>query len=67
MKVIDKAEKSVYIFNCPACGSKLEANCDDLTIISNKTCRYLCPVCKKIRYISWSALKCKIRYIGDTD
>ena len=60
MKVIDKAEKSVYIFNCPACGSKLEANCDDLTIISNKAC-------KKPRYISWAALKCKIRYVGDTD
>lgn len=65
MKVIDKAEKSIYIFNCSACSSKLEANCDDLTIIGNKICKYRCPVCKKVRYISWSAMKSKTLFTGD--
>lgn len=67
MKVIDKADKSIYIFNCSACGSKLEANCDDLTILGNKVCKYLCPVCKKVRYISWSAMKSKTLFINDNE
>ncbi len=62
MKIIDKAEKIVYIFNCPVCCTKLEADCNDLTVVGNKSCKYLCPICEKVRYIYWSALKCKIYY-----
>lgn len=64
VKVIDKAKRGVYIFNCSACGSRLEASCDDLTVMGNKVCKYFCPICKKYRYISWSAMKSKIVYEG---
>ena len=67
MRIVDKAQKGVYIINCPACGSKLEAGCEDLTIVENKVCKYICPVCKKTRYISWSAMKSKIIYLNSDE
>lgn len=62
MKVIDIAMKKVYRFNCPNCQSKLEAEADELIDIGGKVCRFICPVCRQERYITWSELRKKIVY-----
>lgn len=66
MRVIDVAVKKVYRFNCPTCQSRLEAEAAELTDIGGKVCRFICPVCRMERYITWSELRKKIIY-GDTD
>ena len=62
MKIIDVAVRMIYRFNCPNCGSKLEADAKDLTDIGNKVSAFYCPVCKKERYISWAYLRKKTIY-----
>lgn len=36
MRVVDVAVRQCYRFNCPNCGSKLEADCDELVDIGGK-------------------------------
>lgn len=57
MRVVDVAVRQCYRFNCPNCGSKLEADCDELVDIGGKTSQFWCPVCRKDRYAPWSALR----------
>lgn len=64
MKVVDVAVKRVYRFNCPNCGSRLEADCKELTDIGGKVSRFYCPVCKKDRYICWAELRKRTIYEG---
>ena len=58
MKVVDKAIRKVYRFSCPNCGSKLEAECQELVDIGGK-------VCRKDRYIGWGDLRKKTVYEAD--
>ena len=46
MRVVDVAVRQCYRFNCPNCGSRLEADCGDLVDIGGKTSRFWCPVCR---------------------
>lgn len=62
VKVIKKAVKINYIFNCPKCGDRLEADGTELIDIGNKYSEFYCPTCKENRYINWSALHKKIIY-----
>lgn len=57
MKVVEVAVKQLYRFNCPNCGSKLEARADELTDIGGKVSKFFCPVCRKERYINWCSLR----------
>lgn len=36
MRVVDVAVRQCYRFNCPNCGSRLEADCGDLVDIGGK-------------------------------
>ncbi len=65
MKIVDKAVKKLYRFNCPNCGSKLEAECKEVVDIGGKVSKFYCPVCKKERYINWGDLRKKTIYEGD--
>lgn len=65
MKVVDKAIRKVYPFSCPNCGSKLEAECQELVDIGGKVSKFFCPVCRKDRYISWGDLRKKTVYEAD--
>jgi len=65
MRIIDKAVRKVYRFNCPNCASKLEAESQELVDIGNKVSKFYCPVCRKERYISWSFLRKKTIYEED--
>ena len=65
MKIIDVAVKKLYRFNCPNCGSKLEAEIHELADIGNKVSASYCPICRKERYISWSLLRKKTIYSDD--
>lgn len=62
VKVMDVAVRQCYRFNCPNCGSRLEADCGDLVDIGGKTSRFWCPVCRKERYVPWSALRKRVVY-----
>lgn len=62
MRIVNVAVKKVYRFNCPNCGSKLEAESKEFTDIGNKVSKFYCPVCKKERYISWSFLRKRTIY-----
>ena len=64
MRVVDVAVRQCYRFNCPNCGSRLEADCGDLGDIGGKTSRFWCPVCRKERYVPWSALRKRVVYEG---
>lgn len=66
MKIVDIAVKKLYKFNCPNCGSKLEAEASELVDIGNKTSAFYCPICRKERYIPWSSLRKKIVYEDDS-
>lgn len=65
MKIVEVAVKRVYRFNCPNCGSRLEAESQELVDIGGKVSKFFCPVCKKDRYIGWSDLRKKIVYEGE--
>lgn len=65
MKIVDVAIKKVYRFNCPNCGSRLEAEGGELVDIGGKVSRFFCPVCKTDRYINWSDLRKRIVYEGE--
>ena len=54
MRVVDVAVRQCYRFNCPDCG--------DLVDIGGKTSRFWCPVCRKERYVPWSALRKRVVY-----
>lgn len=56
MKIVDKAVKKVYRFNCPNCQSRLEGESKEFEDIGGKISKFFCPVCKKDRYITWSDL-----------
>ena len=60
--IVDVAVRQCYRFNCPNCGSRLEADCGDLVDIGGKTSRFWCPVCRKERYVPWSALRKRVVY-----
>lgn len=62
LRVVDVAVRQCYRFNCPNCGSRLEADCGDLVDIGGKTSRFWCPVCRKERYVPWSALRKRVVY-----
>ena len=66
MKIVDVAIKRVYRFNCPNCGSRLEAECQELIDIGGKVSKFFCPICKTDRYICWSSLRKKTIYEGNT-
>ncbi len=53
MKIVDKAVKKVYRFNCPNCQSRLEGESKEFEDIGGKISKFFCPVCKKDRYITW--------------
>ena len=65
MRVMEKATKKVYRFNCPICGSKLEADGREFSDLGNKVIEFNCPVCRKRRYINWGSIRCKIIYEGE--
>lgn len=62
MKIVDVAVQQLYRFNCPNCGSKLEAESGELVDIGGKTSKFFCPVCRKDRYIPWNALRKRTVY-----
>ena len=62
LRVVDVAVRQCYRFNCPNCGSRLEADCGDLVDIGGKTSRFWCPVCRKERYVPWSSLRKRVVY-----
>ena len=62
MKIIDRAVKKLYRFNCPNCQSRLEADSKEMADIGGKVCKFYCPVCDQERYITWSDLRKKIVY-----
>lgn len=64
MKIIEKAIKKLYRFNCPICGTKLEAEGREFTDLGNKVSEFYCPVCRKSRYINWSSLRNHVVYEG---
>lgn len=51
MKIVDRAVKKVYRFNCPNCQSRLEGESKEFEDIGGKISKFFCPVCKKDRYI----------------
>ncbi len=65
MKIVDKAVRKLYRFNCPNCGSRLEAEGHELVDIGGRVSRFFCPVCKVDRYVGWSELRKKIVYEGE--
>jgi predicted RNA-binding Zn-ribbon protein involved in translation (DUF1610 family) len=65
MKIVEKALRKVYRFNCPNCGSKLEAGHREIVDIGGKVSKFFCPVCRKDRYVDWVALRKKTIYEGD--
>lgn len=67
MKVVDKALKKTYRFNCPICGSRLEAEEQELTDLGNKVSEFFCPVCKKRRYTNWGNIRNRIVYEGENN
>lgn len=62
MKIIDRAIKKLYRFNCPNCQSRLEADSKEMSDIGGKVCKFYCSVCDQERYITWSDLRKKIVY-----
>lgn len=56
MKIVDKAVKKVYRFNCPNCQSRLEGESKEFEDIGGKISKFFCPVCKKDRYITYQKL-----------
>lgn len=62
MRIIEVAVKQLYQFNCPNCGSKLEANPSELTDIGGKVSKFFCPVCQCERYICWRSLRVRRVY-----
>ena len=62
MKVIAVGMKQLYRFSCPHCGSKLEAEADELTDIGSKTSEFHCPICCCMRLVPWRQLKKHIVY-----
>jgi predicted RNA-binding Zn-ribbon protein involved in translation (DUF1610 family) len=67
MKIVDKAVRKVYRFNCPNCGSRLEAESKELVDIGGKVSKFFCPVCREDRYIDWAALRKKMIYEDDIE
>ena len=62
MRIVDIAVKQLYRFNCPNCGSKLEAERGELKDMGGKVSKFQCPVCRKECFIAWSALRKRVIY-----
>lgn len=62
MRIVNVAVRQCYRFNCPNCGSKLEADSDELVDVGGKTSRFWCPFCREERYIPWSSLRKRTVY-----
>ena len=62
LKVIKKALKKLYRFNCPDCGTRLEANPNELSDVGNKISKFYCPICNADRFIGWGDLRKRIVY-----
>ena len=62
MKIINKAVKKVYRFNCPDCGARLEANPNELVDMGNKISKFYCPICRTDRFLGWGDLRKKTVY-----
>ena len=67
MKIVGVAVNKVYRFNCPNCGSRLEAESYEFLDIGGKVKKFYCPVCNEDRYISWSNIRKKIIYASKDD
>lgn len=67
MKIVKKAVKKVYRFNCPECSTRLEAAPAELVDMGNKISKFHCPVCRKDRHISWGELRKKTIYDDETE
>lgn len=48
MKIVDKAVKKVYRFNCPNCQSRLEGESKEFEDIGGKISKFFCPVCSSV-------------------
>lgn len=62
MRIVDIAVKQLYRFNCPNCGSKLEAERGELKDMGGKVSKFQCPVCRKECFIPWNAPRKRIIY-----
>ena len=62
MRIVNVAVRQCYRFNCPNCGSKLEADSDELVDVGGKTSRFWCPVCREDSYIPGSSLRKRTVY-----
>ena len=65
MKILGKAVRKLYRFNCPNCGSRLEAEYQEMEDIGGKINKFFCPICRKDRFINWSSLSKKTVYEDD--
>lgn len=62
MKVVRKATKIVYEFWCPCCGSKLQADRDEIEWLGSDLMRFFCPVCEAFRNITGTTVCSKSIY-----
>lgn len=67
LKIVKKAVKKVYRFNCPDCGTRLEAVPAELVDMGNKISKFFCPACRKDRYVGWGELRKKTICEDDTE
>lgn len=67
MKIVGVAVKKLYRLNCPICGSRLEAESQELVDIGGKISEFFCPVCNTKRYISWSDIRKRMVYKNDNN
>ena len=67
MKVLMTGIKETYLFTCPVCKSKLEAEKHEVEEISDAEGVYtfICPVCKKKRYIHAERLFVKSIFVDE--
>jgi predicted RNA-binding Zn-ribbon protein involved in translation (DUF1610 family) len=62
MKLIDKAFRREYRFDCPHCGNRIEAAYPELTDVGGGVGKFFCPVCRQDRFIDLSVFRKKIVY-----
>ena len=57
MRILEKGIGYTYVFICPGCGSRLEAERDELrTRLGDTEAKFYCPVCERERWIDWSQI-----------
>ena len=65
MKIVDRAVKKVYRFNCPNCQSRLEGESKEFEDIGGENNKIFFSGWQKDRYITWSDLRKKTVYEGE--